>query len=489
MVTSGGWRRSALRFRQRTAGSPAFVRVSLAALLVLLLTGCPGIPPPEALDFEKDPRILRGTWAGWLDLREGPNRVALAGDAPIVATAWQHTVEVTDLSTSAVLTTFEFGAGSDSWLTDLSIDALGSRVAGIVDGKVQVWSVLDGSTLSSFDLHDSFGTCLDCGAEVATLDPAGARLAVAGSAPRIVVLDVDAGTVIATLDTAAGEVPYVGFSADGTRLAAGSFSRVQDSTSYTLRVWSVPSFEPLFEAEGRFPHWDRVNFAFSADGTRFAAGTVLATQLHDVASRSGTPPRPGPADVSLAALSPDGTQGAFVRWLDVDLIHVEVVDLNTGAVLATLEPTGNFSAAWFADGALLRVGWVVYSAADYDAGPELTKGALHELELVSTAEYVDPETYRFAGALTVDGAVPIDVAGTVSGYESQRYLRPQARMPFPATLRLDVAELGWSLHGYQNHYQYLSNGLQMPSWRGFMSYLDEPEEPIFLRFLLERADL
>lgn len=465
------------------------MRVSLTALLVLLLTGCPGIPPPEALDFEKDPRILRGTWAGWLDLREGPSRVALAVDAPIVATAWQRTVEVTDLSTSAVLTTFEFGTGPDSWLADLSIDAMGSRVAGIVDGKVQVWSVLDGSTISSFDPHDSFGACLDCGAEVAALDATGARLAVAGSAPRIVVFDVDAGTVVTTLYIAAGEVPYVAFSADGTRLAAGSFIRVQDSTSYALRVWSVPSLEPLFEAEGRFPHWDFVNFAFSSDGTRFAAGTVLATHLHDVTSGPATPPRSGPSDATLVALSPDGTQGAFVRWLDVDLVHVEVVDLNTGAVLATLEPTGSHSAAWFADGTLLRVGWVVYSAADYEAGPELTKGSLHELELLSTAEYVDTGTYRFTGALTVDGGAPIDVAGTVNGYESQRYLRPQARMPHPATLRLDVDELGWSLHGYQNHGQYLGNGLQMPSWRGFISYLDETEQQFFHQFLLERADL
>lgn len=456
----------------------------------MVLTACPGLPPPEVLDFENDHRILRGTWTGSVDLREEPNHVALAGDASVVATAWRSTIEVTDLSTSALLTTIQAGTQPDSWLADLSIDGAGTRVAGIVHGLVRVWSVPDGASVSDFDPGYGFGGCIHCSAEVVALDPAGALFAVAGGAPQVLVVNAESGEVTRTLTAAGQQVKYVAFSGDGTRLAVGSVAYVDDTyTAYYLTVWSLPSFERLFEESGGFQHADIVQFAFSADGLTFAAGTDLATELHDVAAAPIPPPRTAPSEAHLLALSPDGSLGVFVRWIDYSSWQVEVVHLNTGAVTTSFEPGEFVRAAWSANGALLNVGSVLYTASDFQPTVDLSRGFLHELELVSSADYVDSGSYRVAGVLTVDGGPPVDVEGVVSGRETQRYLTPQARLPMPALLQLDVAELGWSLRAYQYIGQNVGDTSFMPAWNGYMTYLDLDEWQHDWPFHLVRADL
>jgi hypothetical protein len=56
----------AARHGQRGLGGLA------ATLSVLLLTGFPGVPPPERLAFDTDPRILHGSYLGSVDTRAAP---------------------------------------------------------------------------------------------------------------------------------------------------------------------------------------------------------------------------------------------------------------------------------------------------------------------------------------------------------------------------------------------------------------------------------
>lgn len=490
MGTNGGTQGVVTRFRRTTKAKRTLVQGGALALLVMVLTACPGLPPPEVLDFESDPRILRGTWTGSVDLREEPSHIALAGDASVVATAWQSTVEVTDLSTSALLTTIQAGTQPDSRLADLSIDGTGKRVAGIVHGVVRVWSVPDGASVSEFDPSYGFGGCVHCSAEVVSLDPAGALFAVASGTSQVLVVNAESGEVTRTLTAAGEQVKYVAFSGDGTRLAVGSVAYVDDTyTAYYLTVWSMPSFEKLFEAAGGFQYAYTVQFEFSADGMTFAAGTDLATELHDLAAEPTVPRRTGPFEAHLLALSPDGNHGVFVRWIDYSSSQVEVVHLNTGAVITSFERGEIDRAAWSTNGALLNVGSALYTASDFQPTDDLSKGLLHGLELVSSADYVDAGSYRVTGVLTVDGGPPIDVEGVVSGRETQRYLTPQARLPMPAMLQLDVAELGWSLRAYQHLGQNVGDASFLPAWNGYMTYLDLDEWQPLWPFTLVRADL
>lgn len=339
--------------------------------LALLLTGC-RLPPPEVLDFKNDPRILRGTWTGWVDTHAQPGLIAVSADASTVAATWRNAIEVSVLASGELLTTVQAAEGRDFWLPDLALNGAGTLLAGIVNSQVSVWATGDGSLVSTFKSHGQFGACEGCGARHLELNPAGDLLAVAGTAQAVLVLGTDSGNVLTTLDTSGSEVGHVAFAADGTRLAAGSFTHVAGAeTDYFLNVWSVPSFEPLLEIQGSFTPWDDVTFAFSADGTHMAASSSSKAYVHDLTGGVTAPTVHDPESARLLALSPDGQQGAFTVWREGNEHRIVVVDLKSGDALATFEPVRIERVGWSGDGGLLYVGSEFHTASDFQLTAEV----------------------------------------------------------------------------------------------------------------------
>jgi hypothetical protein len=97
----GRWRRGVGASHQGRRGLAGLA----AALSILLLTGCPVIPPPERLAFDSDPRVLRGSYLGSVDTRATPTSMALAGDASLLVASWPGPVEVWDPETSELVAT------------------------------------------------------------------------------------------------------------------------------------------------------------------------------------------------------------------------------------------------------------------------------------------------------------------------------------------------------------------------------------------------
>ncbi|NLE79154.1 MAG: hypothetical protein GX610_06135 [Rhodococcus sp.] len=113
-------------------------------------------------------------------------------------------------------------------------------------------------------------------------------------------------------------------------------------------------------------------------------------------------------------------------------------------------------------------------------------GQLYALELESTAEYIDEHRYGVSGTISIDGSAPIDFSGMVSGQEAQRYLRPQARLPSPAHLEIDLHDHPWRIDAHQPYSLDHGNPLEPGSWQGNMTPDGGPESTWYT-FRLWRA--
>lgn len=178
------------------AGAPRqrhrrFVGSLASVLLALLQTGCPShLPPPERLAFDTDPRILRGSYQGLVDTREVPDLMTMSGDGSLAAVSWPGSVEFWNLDTLTLVTTIGIPSGDLDVLSGLAVDRAGSIVAGVVNGKVRLWNSANGSLVSKFDPGDRLGGCRYCGVSEAALSPLGDLLAVSGSEPLLLVVDI-----------------------------------------------------------------------------------------------------------------------------------------------------------------------------------------------------------------------------------------------------------------------------------------------------------
>lgn len=109
------------------------------------------------------------------------------------------------------------------------------------------------------------------------------------------------------------------------------------------------------------------------------------------------------------------------------------------------------------------------------------------MELVTSAEYVNPEYYVVTGTLTVDGGAPLDVDGTVFGGGSQRYIGPQYALPGPAHVKIMVEELRWHMRANQVEGQDPEDPSYVPAWHGYVTHLDDNAYRLYYQMRLERA--
>lgn len=440
--------------------------LAVLAPMMALLTGCPGLPLPDRLDFATSPRIFRGDYEGLVDTREAPFHMALSGDASTLAISWPGATEVYDLPSLALATTIDPHTTDDALLSGLALDRTGALVAGIVGRRVRVWDGRDGSTRLDFDPGARLGTCQYCGPQRLALAPDAHVLAVAGDAPVVLLVDPLTGAVNQELDVRGEQAGLVAFDSSGALLASASFNVDSGGTSYFLRVWDTGTLEVTFEQEGSLGHARTPQFGFSADGSRLAVGSDADVRLFDLAGGAATLPYPEPGSW-FRALSPDGslvtTEVPAGRYTTI-----EVIDVSTREALASFPHAARSFSEWSADGSHLVVDTKLVRASDMTVAADLARGHLYRLVLRAEPTYVDPTRYDVAGTVSVDGGAEVAFTGRVTGNETQRYLAPQMRPPLPATLRLELADRPWLLVGWQHGHSGGITDEEAAAWTGYM---------------------
>jgi hypothetical protein len=457
----GRWRRGVGASHQGRRGLAGLA----AALSILLLTGCPVIPPPERLAFDTDPRVLRGSYLGSVDTRATPTSMALAGDASLLVASWPGSVEFWDPETSELVATSPTPSAwgiSGVSASHLSVDGTGSLVAGVLGGHVLLWDGHDATLVREFDPGDRFASCVYCGATVAALDPAGDLVAVGGGAPHLLVVDTATGAVVHELATVGDRGEFVAFGAGGALLASAT---AVSSTHYALRVWETDTYGVVFEREGTIDHARAARFAFSADGRRLAVGSATKLELIDLAGGVTVLPLDDADQTWSLALSADGKHATLRQPGDPDG-SLAIVDLTTGSTVALI-PAGGGASAWSADGRFLLAGAKLVRTTDFEVVHDYATGQLYAIELDATPAYVNPRTYAVSGTLRIDRADGIEFHGLVDGNESHRYVRPQARAPDRATLEIDLHDHPWRLHAEQISRAY-DYGLEPDEWWGYV---------------------
>lgn len=444
-------------------------------MLTLALTGCPRPLRPDRLDFDTDPRILRGAYLGFVDTRSVPTATALAGNASLLATGWPDAVDLWHPETAEPIATLDPIWDEEIWQVALSVDGPGTLVAGIVNGALGLWSGRDGRLIRTFDLGERPAACDECVLERLALSPAGETLAVGGRTPYVLVLDTTTGALVRELETGGDEAGPIAFSADGTLLVSASSV---SAAGYALRVWDTTTYEVVFEREGPLG-WSRgPQFAFSADGRRLAVGSADKVELFDIAGGATELSLGAPGETWLQSLSPDGTQvGLASLTPQHDLYTVTVVDAATGGPLARFPHTRSGTSLWSTDGRFLIAGSQLAGANDFSVVRDYAVGQYYALELAATAQYVNARKYAVSGTLSIDGGAGIEVSGIVDGSDSQRYLQPQYGVPQPAVLRLELRDRPWYLRAWQ----YSS------AWHGSMDEIVAEEALATGRFELWRT--
>lgn len=456
---------------RRARGRPNWLRagpVGLAiALLALALTACPGIPPPDRLDFDNDARVLRGAYVGFVDMREVPNLMEFSGDASVLAVSWPNSIELWNPETSELIKTLYLPSSDDSWpwLGGLSVDGSGSLVAGILDGKVLLWDAGSGQLLRSFDPGGRLGDCLYCGAGAISLSPSAGLLAVVGDAPVVILVDPSTGTIGDELATEGRRVEMVSFNADGTLLATASYL---SDTRYALRVWDTNTYDVVFERTGTVDRRHFPRFAFSADGQRLAVSSDTRLELFDLVGGRQVLQFAESESPWFRALNADGSQ-VVIGKLTEQGSTLDIIEVATGATLARVKIALRAQSTWSPDGRYLLLGSQLLTADSFSAVRDYTLGQLHDLELTATALYVDTQSYDVSGSVSIDGGPASEFTGTVVGNETQRYVQPQSRAPRPAELELELHAYPWTLHARQLHRGFGTEPSHEGEWWGNMT--------------------
>lgn len=456
---------------RRARGRPNWLRagpVGLAiALLALALTACPGIPPPDRLDFDNDARVLRGAYVGFVDTREVPNLMEFSGDASVLAVSWPNSIESWNPETSELIKTLYLPSNDDSWpwLGGLSVDGSGSLVAGILDGKVLLWDAGSGKLLRKFDPGDRLDGCRYCGAYEISLGASGDWLAVGGDSSVVLLVDTRTGTVSHELTATGKRILMLAQNSDGTLLAAASDL---SDTRYVLQVWDTSTLEEVFEYTATVSDSRAPNFAFSADGRWLAVDSESNLELLDLAGGRRVLPLGGSPEARFRALSPDGTQVVLEKPGEHGST-LTVMDVATGGELARLNNALRAQSTWSPDGRYLLLGSLLLTADSFSAVHDYTLGQLHDLELTATARYVDTLSYDVSGSVSIDGGPASEFTGTVVGNETQRYVQPQSRAPRPAELELELHAYPWTLHARQLHRGFGTEPSHEGEWWGNMT--------------------
>lgn len=428
--------------------------------LLLTLSGCL-IGEPNRREFATDSSILRGRYTGTIDTRFASNTVALSADNAVLAMGagdGRAAVQLWDTATQTPIKSLGALNETDGYVRDVAIDADGGVVASLLENRVQLWDSRTGTLRFALNTANTLGGCPYTCVTRFDLSSDGRYVAVGGDeAQRAALFDARTGAQLNLFELPSTSLETLAFSADGTRLAALTTDPLESDAPYTfhVRVWNPLSGKAIFSTSGKAAL--RPHLALSADGKwlAFAEGRtvrVLGVDTSQEAAAFELPP-----GFSSLALSPDGGRLGLTTFAYDENVRPATVIFDTATRTRVAELNGVGLMNWSQDGTFA----LAYGNLERGEGPRLLKagdfsevgsfvnGKLYEVVLEALPSYVDDQHYTVAGTLELGGGVPIAFTGQVKGNESQRYLAPQARLPYPAELTLKLQGNPWTLHGFQ----------------------------------------
>ena len=382
----------------------------------------------------------------------------------------------------------------------MAITADGSRVVHTWSGKTRVWDVAAERVIRTLNTGDS----LDLSGDGTLLASGTWRV------PRVVVREVATGKKVRVLNAPGDTLDDFSFSADGSTLAAifSEDETTPDGTrTFYVRVWQVETGAVQVAAEGSRLNFETPLLAFSADGLSTAFATERTISVRDARSGRETAVLALPFKTTHLALSPDGMRVAVGTHRAVqggEEASVKIFEVATGTEQHTLEDA--LRARWSRDGRFLLATLLgeaqedlggypgrlreptLLRADDFTEVGTFVNGKLHKVVLEATPDYLDAQQYRVTGTVQLDDEAPIPFEGIVEGKESQRYLSPQARLPYPAEFSLTLQNHPWKLHAYQDWEQGEGDWQQARNWTGYVEDTTFPPSPVFTPLLeLRRA--
>ncbi len=435
--------------------------------LLSVLPGC-RIGEPNRLEFSADPRILRGRYSGTVDTRYASGVVALSADNTVLAMGAGNrraVVQLWDVATQTPVKSLGTLSEAAPYTDDVAITADGSVVGSVSGNRVQLWNTQTGAQLT-LDTEMVSDDCANFCAVKFDLS-SGGRLVAAGD-KRITLFDAQTGAQLRALESPGASLETLVFSADGTRLAAFSTDLLESDAPFTfhVRVWNPLSGEIIFSHSGTAALTPRL--ALSADGKRlaFAEGSMVRVVEVDSGQNVALIEAPSvevPWNFSALTLNPDGSQLSVTIYRDNETTPAPATtttilfDTDTEARVAELKDV--YLGEWSQDGTRVLAydnleteeGPALLDAATFETLGRFVNGELYEVSLEATPSYVDAQHYTVSGTLTLNGGPPVAFTGQVKGNEAQRYLNlsPQARLPYPAELTLELEDNPLTLYGRQ----------------------------------------
>ena len=237
-----------------------------------------------------------------LDVPALPN--AISPDGRLLATAesgeingrTQPYVAIADITSGEIVQRLATPASRYAFVAD-------EGVATARDGQISLWDLATGAALTTLELPIRHTRQI-------AASPDGRRILILGST-GVMVFDVEAREVTATLSDHMARAGQVAFSADGARLAANNQAN--------LRVWDLASHEEtLIHADYPF-----TSFAFTAQGSLFTNGQEATLVRWDASTGEQTQLLEEGASSQVIVVSPDGgtvalsshrANGAVIMW-------------------------------------------------------------------------------------------------------------------------------------------------------------------------------